>query len=112
MGIDIYIHIEIDTGGDEPYVAELYSCGITHNLSPMWQEAGIKDTLYGSHGMLAGDIIEELDKGLVTMKENPKKFNKLNPANGWGNYSGAVSFLENLIAACRSHPKGELYVWR
>lgn len=29
---------------------------------------------------------------------------------GWGSYDGAVSFLGEIVAACRRHPKGYLYI--
>ena len=33
------------------------------------------------------------------LKNNPKLYNTMNPKNGWGNYEGAINFLQKAYNA-------------
>ena len=78
----------------------------------MWRRANVYEALYDSPGQLAGSVIMALDVGLFHMQNNPDIYTALNPANGWGNYEGALTFLAGLLEACRRHPKATLWVSR
>ncbi len=110
MSINIYLTIEVDTGGEEPYTVQLYADSITHNLTPMWDAAGCYGALYMRDGEKAGDIKGDLRMGLQNMQASPDVYKALNPSNGWGDYGGAVRFLTRLIAACEQHPKATVNV--
>jgi hypothetical protein len=34
----------------------------------------------------------------------------MNPANGWGDYDGALEYLRDLLIACAAHPKAEIHI--
>lgn len=87
----------------------------TSNVSRMWYDAiGADKTL--------GDLIDEnptpaallpyVECGIVAMKADPEKYRAMNPDNGWGNYEGALAYLEWLAQGCRDYPGAEVTVWR
>lgn len=84
---------------------------VTHNLSPMWREAGIRDALYESNGQPARAIGPLLRIGLVKMLRNPDKYRAMNPPNGWGDYDGAIEFLTKAALACADYPDAPVRVW-
>lgn len=90
--------------------SEVFSVNYTHNVSEMWDLAGIYDDLYNSDGKLAKDIVGNLIFGLKKMLDNPDKFKKLNPENGWGDYDGAVKVLNEIISACNEYPDAEISI--
>jgi hypothetical protein len=102
MSLDFYIKRKI--------MSEVYWGNMTHNVSTMWVEAGIYDSLYNSHGLKAGSIIFNLEEGLQKMTENPEKYKKLEPDNGWGTYDGAIKYLEEIILACKNNKKGIIHI--
>jgi hypothetical protein len=104
MGIDIWLTINVDTGG-EPYDATLFECSATHNLGRMWARAGVYDALYNSDGKQAGEIAGVLLAGLEEMQTKPDDYKPLSPPNGWGTYDGALDFLGRLARACQAYPK-------
>lgn len=79
---------------------------ITGNVAPMWDKAGIYDDLYNSDGKRAEDVICNLQAGLQRMKDDPMEYEKLNPENSWGSYSGAIEWLEELISEMEQCPNG------
>lgn len=99
MSLDIYLE------GPETVLVEKYSANYTHNVTPMWNLAGVYAALYMSEGMSANYILPTLRAGLADMKMCPDKYKALDPANGWGSYETAVPWLEELIAACEENPE-------
>lgn len=81
-----------------------FDLNVTHNLTGMWSKAGIYDALYMSDGQRAGDHLPALEKGLADMLLNKEDYELLNPPNGWGNYEGAVRFLQSVIEGVKEHP--------
>jgi len=112
MSLDIGLYVEVDTGGKEPYFVSLFSANYTGNVCPMWTKAGVYEALYDSDGVEASAIIPILDEGIQHMLAHPVEYRKLNPPNGWGNYEGALKFLQNLVSACYEHPKTLIGVWK
>lgn len=112
MSLGIWLTMDFDAGGPAPYHATLADLNITHNVIPMWRLAGVVDALYESHGTLAGEHLDVLQAGVLRMKTDPAAYRGLNPANGWGNYEGALRFLEEWLAACEAHPKATIGVSR
>jgi hypothetical protein len=105
MGLGIWLTIEVDTGGPRPYVANLYDSEVTHNLAPMFRLAGCADHLYRPVRGQAGAMIPVLRLALDVMRREPARFRAIEPVNGWGDYDGAVAFLQGLLTACEQHPK-------
>lgn len=105
MSLDLYLTAYVDTGAAKPLSVEVWWRNCTHNLSPMWNKAGVYEALYKSTGKKAGELVAELEAGLKHMVENASEYQHLNPENGWGSYEGAVWFLREFLDACREHPK-------
>jgi len=110
MSLDVYLTMELDTGGEVPYVVELFESNITHNLNVMAQavsedfykalwrpeEIGIKT---------ASQLTPILEQGLGVLISDPVKFKKYDPDNGWGSYETLIGFVVQYIQACKEHPK-------
>lgn len=112
MSLDFYLTASVDTGGERQHEITLFDANATHNLTPMWRLAGCYDALYESHGKPAGEVLPALHNALTDMRTRPETYRPLNPSNGWGDYAGALRFLENVVAACREHPKAVIRVSR
>ena len=110
MSLDISLTIGIDTGGDEPYVAELYDGYCTHNVTSMWRKEGIYDALYSSEGKQAGDVLDDLRAGLKDMQEHPEVYREFEASNGWGTYRRALPWLAELVKVFGQHPKASISV--
>lgn len=81
----------------------------TNNVIPMWKEAGCYDALYRSSGKLAKEILPELGKAWQDMLNNPEKYKAMNPSNNWGDYHGALAFLEGIMEWCAYYPLAEIH---
>lgn len=106
----------------------VYEANITHNLGTMAEAAGLykalwrpyqllpdwKDELENNsneeykfeqeHTIYAGQIILDLQKGLIKLLSSPEEYKKLNPENGWGTYEQLYDFTYNYIKACTKYP--------
>lgn len=103
MSLDVYL--------TEP----VYERNITHNLNVMAKAAGIYYQLWRPDEInvtYTEELIEPLKQGLAVLKSDPEKFKKLNPENGWGDYEGLVSFVEDYLKACKEHPNAKVEVSR
>ena len=111
MSLDVSLYIEVDTGSKEPHWLELHDANYTHNVTPMWAEAGVYEMLYGydewerPRVALASEMIPVLEEGRRRMEAEPLKYIAMNPPNGWGDYGTALEFLRGLLRACKEHPK-------
>lgn len=98
------VDLVIDTGGESlRSVCEVGN--YTFNVSKMYYDVfknGFREDL---HGVSAYDCIFILEKAIEKLKANPEKYKAMNPENGWGNYEGAISFLEAILSACKENPK-------
>lgn len=93
----------------------VYEGNITHNLVQMAIEVGIYEALWRPEELKAKkakDIISLLSEGLKKLKENPKKFEKYNPINGWGSYDVLIIFVEGAYNACEEYPECKIEVSR
>jgi len=82
----------------------------THNAIPMWRKAGVYEALYNSHGRPASDIIAALRAGVEAMEGDRTGFEALNPDNGWGDYSTALNFLQEVLSAAVENPEAQIEV--
>jgi hypothetical protein len=115
MSLDIWLYIDVDTGGKELQEIELFDANITHNLGPMAELAGVYLPLWrpGKAGVeTAADLIDPLRRGIADMKENPPFFKMFDAPNGWGRYENFLPWLEELLAACEAHPKAKVGISR
>lgn len=119
MSLDIWLGMDVDTGGEEPYFLELFDANITHNLGEMADKAGIYTALWSPEKLLdwkanptAGMLIDPLEEGLEKLKSNPDYFKKFDSPNGWGVYDNFVPFVEKVLDACKKHPKATVFTSR
>jgi hypothetical protein len=71
----------------------------TYNVAPMWRdlykENGIRE-IYGLTGEKAIPVLRLLREH---MEDNRERLVKMNPSNGWGDYEGALWFVNELLGA-------------
>lgn len=99
----------------EPVSDYVYHNNITHNLTEMAEEAGIYKHLWRPEEIditKASELIVPLEEGLHKLLNDPKKYKKYNPENGWGDYKSLVSFIEDYIRACKTYPDAIIKTWR
>lgn len=108
MSYDIWL--EIDTGGPEPATVDEVG-NYTSNVSGMWKDA-LGRSLGDYHGAPCVEAAGPLRSGIDRMRADPARYQAMNPANGWGNYQGALAYLERLYQGCCNHPKATIRIWR
>ena len=115
MSLDIYLteHPRCPTCGytNTKVSTFSHSQNITHNLGVMADEAGIYEALWHPHEAgieIAQQLIPLLSEAIKQMKNDPKRFEKFNSANGWGLYKHFLPFLEELLEVCIQHPTCEV----
>jgi hypothetical protein len=106
MSYDVYL--EVDAGGPEP--VEAYWRNHTSNTSRMWREAGCDIAACGGHQ--AAQFAEGLAGAISAMEEEPEKYRQWEPENQWGTYETTLSFLRDLLDACRAYPRAVVRVSR
>jgi hypothetical protein len=93
----------------------LFVRNITHNLGKMADAAGIYNCLWRPHEngfKYSKDIISILQNGLNDLMSNPIKFRKFEANNGWGTWEGLVSFVSDVLHACKENPNATIEVSR
>lgn len=108
MGYDAYM--KIDTGGEYPAtVAEIGNH--TSNTTGMWREA-LGCPLRDLSGKLGSELIPQLERAVADMRDPARRevYQAMNPPNGWGSHTTATNYLDEILAACREHPKASLYL--
>jgi hypothetical protein len=104
------VDLTIDTGG--PDYASVFDVGnYTSDVAPMWDLA-LGRPLYELHNWNAEDVVPDLDRAIAAMRAAPAVYEALNPSNGWGDYEGALAYLERLREGCVAHPKTYIRVSR
>ena len=91
----------------------VFEQNITSNLAPMWRKAGIYLSEWGYSKRpedTAAVFIEPLETAVTAMRADPETYRALNPPNGWGDYEGALQFLEDLLSAAKANPEARIYV--
>lgn len=108
MSLDVYLYVDINTGGENPHRVELFEANITHNLNTMADAAGCYEALWRPEKVgitSAEQLIPILEDSYRRLRENPQEFEKYNADNGWGTYEGLCRFMKNYLDACRKHPR-------
>jgi len=104
MSYDIYLE------ATEPYASSVEIGNITYNIAPMWVVAlggaGIR-RFEGAPGVEAAGPLSE---GVERMRADPATYRAMNPPNGWGNYEGALEYLDRLARACALHPSHRIRI--
>ena len=102
------VSLVINTGHQNAEVCDVGN--MTYNVSPMFQEALGGDGLMGMQGHKAKDSIPLLQQAVKDMRDHPDKYKAMNPSNGWGDYHGALAYLEKLLESCKDHPRCTIYI--
>jgi hypothetical protein len=111
VSYDISLYMLVDTGATEPHYVELAEVGnYTSNVAPMWTDA-LGHRLSELKEKNAGDSLPALERAVAALEAAPAKYETMNPANGWGDYEGAVTYLRRLRDACAAHPKATIHIW-
>jgi hypothetical protein len=105
MSLDLWLYKPVDVGATEAVVWTFGNFNYTHNVVPMWLEAGVYTALYESFGHLAVEYLEVLAAGIADMETRPDVYRQLNPANGWGDYDTALPWLRRWWEACCKYPQ-------
>ena len=77
----------------------------TSNVSPMWT-AAIGENLGDLIDRLprAGDLVPHVRRGVAAMRADPERYRAMNPENGWGDYEGALAYLEWVFRTAETWP--------
>ena len=113
MSLWVYLEMEIDTGGKEPYTIDLYDCNITHNLIKMADAACLYAPIW-TPAVIGIEVASQLEpalmRGLNFLINDPVKYKEYEAVNGCGTYSGFVGSVSDYLAACKKHPKSTVRV--
>jgi hypothetical protein len=105
VSYNVYVYIPAAVDPDEEAVC--WEGNYTSNAAAMWHRAigvlGLGDVI-DTLGQRAEHLIPELARAIDRMRDNPDDYRELEPENGWGDYEGALAFLEGIERACRNYP--------
>lgn len=111
------LSIVINTGGETPHEIDWFNT--TYNLGPMYRRAlavavipddGPLGGLWGLSGKSCQEAEPIIEQAIADMRDKPTEYREMEPANGWGTYTGAIDWLERVLVACREHPLAEIQV--
>ena len=94
---------------------EVFEANITQNLGGMAHEAKLYQCLWRPEELgieYAKELITPLSLGLMVLKNDPEKFKKFNPDNGWGTYDILIAVIERYLKACKEDPDAKVYTSR
>lgn len=84
------------------------SFNYTYNVSGMWYAAKPEKGIRCFYGKTGAEALQDLKEIRDYMEDHRDELLKMEPANGWGSYQGALDFVNKLIAASLSNPSA---VW-
>jgi len=76
----------------------------TWNVSEMWYAAMPEKGIRCIYGMTGKDALRPLRQIREYMEDNEADLLQFEPDNGWGNFDGALGFINQLIAASLRNP--------
>jgi len=77
----------------------------TSNISPMFYNEDVNINPKEWDGWLAGEVVDELERGINALMSNPDKYKAMNPESGWGDYDTLLNhFLKPILVALYKHP--------
>lgn len=93
----------------------LYEANITHNLAKMANAAYLYDVVWRPEVldiMYPEHMICFLERGIKRLIDDPIRFKKLNPSNGFGTYEDLLQFMIDYLEACKKNPTASIEVSR
>lgn len=110
-GVSYTVYLTVDLGGPDPSRIECDDyLNYTYNVWGMFRLALGGDCLNDLDRMDAGAAAERLGPAITAMRADPSTYRAMNPPNGWGDYEGAVQFLERCRATFVMHPRATVRV--
>ena len=79
----------------------------TSNVAPMFKAAIPDKGIMVIKGMTGSRAVQPLIYIRNYMVQHREEMEALNPANGWGDYSGVLRLLDRLIEISQNFPDGE-----
>jgi hypothetical protein len=92
-----------------------FDANITHNLGEMARAAGIYMPLWRPEEVgitKAKQLIIILREGYIRLKDDPKRYEKYNAKNGWGEYKHFLPWVLAYMEACVDYPEADVEVSR
>ena len=102
------VSLVINTGYEDRTVVDIGN--YTSNVASMWNKA-LGYEFSELDGENCGNCLDDLRRAVNDMESNPIEYRKMNPANGWGDYEGALDFLDKLKRECARNPKAKIDMW-
>ena len=96
MSYDVWFHDHNEDIGP--------SFNYTSNVGSMYFSAGklrIKDL----NGKTGEEAVAMLEPVVSYMETHPAEMKALAPDNGWGNFTGALEFVRNILDTCAANPE-------
>jgi hypothetical protein len=103
VSYDVYVYIPAAVDPDEEAI--LWEGNYTSNVARMWRKAlgnGLGEWI--DVLPFAETVQPHLALGVERMRAEPDVYRAMEPENGWGDYEGALAFLEGIERACRNYP--------
>lgn len=100
------VRLVIDTGAHEP--VEVAWWNITYNLRAMFAEGGL--AIRDWHGLRADQVEPAVRDAIRQMRQDPPRFRRHNPPNGWGDYDSCLHWLEVVADGMAEHHRTEVRV--
>lgn len=112
MSLDFYLNDVTDDSSEccackarQP--VQVFKKNITHNLTDMAVDAGIYKLLWHPERIdvsKAHQVIDPLRAAITSMVNDPSRFSKHNPENGWGSYDSFLRACHDILEACEKYP--------
>ena len=80
------------------------SFNYTCNVADMWYSAIPNQGIRAHYGLTGEDALKPLRHIRLYMEDNREDLIKMDPENGWGDYDGALAFVNELIQASLRNP--------
>lgn len=111
MSYDVAIMKEVD--------GEMMTCqdcgNMTANVGKMYytclREMGYEGRLSAWDGKPAYEFLPYAEGIIQRMKDDPKRFEAMNPDNGWGSYEGALKWMQEIRKAILLSPDDAIIHW-
>lgn len=106
-------HMAVNVGSLVDARLEDFEASYTYNVGPMFKAAFNEFTDEGIqylNGREGEASIGILSWAIQYMRNHQNELKKLNPANGWGDYEGALALLEQLLQWTVDAPKARFVV--
>ena len=105
MSYDLRIRVKAEGCDKYPVIAEPEYDSPTYNLGKMfracmdWDYSQSEKNSNGEYEKCyykCDEIMPTIERGIKELTHNPKKYEKYNPSNGWGNLNDALEVLCSL----------------